>query len=586
LGGSLTSSLHAGSSAHFPKTAFVDPALQRTSNLGAKETKVFQLDEDVNQLPVGHQGAAFERNYSWKRGAMRFKQWAECLKYTDPIPTTLAMTPALWGAGLAMTKALVWDGADPVVLCAPFVPVHLVLFSCAFGFLIRGTIACGPSWLRGPTASHSTMLESLKPYERSALLCGHAAFSFAVLLNVAPAASGCAVAAAMIFGVSRLIQSYASTLGGGDKKVYRRVIWAQSFACAMSAPAGYAAVSGVVDPLAAVPLYLAAVLWNNLHLTMWSLIEQREAELEGSTNSPTLPSNAATVSTADSVTAKKPTMNAGSSGSSIVATATSQSTIALPTGAPKKKVSGFRSSQNTYGTHSDAVEKLLPKYFQDTKFAWNLQLVPVSLGLAFAGVFSSQTLFFYGGVLISIAYLQGIVDHINIYDLWSTRMNYKRNLRFACIVMVCIGCSNAFWGLATEHKPEEDRADSAGPNEGSLKKILRMHIVAHQRSYDATDFSIADRFFRPAWVQMRVLALKNENNPAVSATQPASPLAQEVPAESAAAIPPWMRREYLGQNVGSLARMTGLVAEESIQAAEKWWYERLDHYNVFTQLML
>lgn len=339
----------------------------------------------------------------------------------------------------------------------------------------------------------------------------------------------------------------------------------------MSAPAGYAAVMGTVDPLITLPLFAAAALWNNLHMTMWALIEQREAEMSGAASSgPTKD-----VSAPSPVGKLTPTSTA----SSIVAqTVTSTAATVSRT----KKVSGFRSSQNTYGTHSDAVERLLPTYFKDTKFAWNLQLVPVSLGLAFAGVCSSQTLLFYAGVLVSIAYLQGIVDHVNIYDLWSTRMNYKRHIRFAMIVMVCICSSNAFWGLATEHKPEEDRQDSAGPEEGSLKSILRLNIVANQRAYDATDFSMADRFFRPAWVQTRVLALKgNHEAAAASDSSPAGPS----PTESAA-IPPWMRREYLGQNIGSLLRASRLMSEERVQSLETWWYAHLDHYNVFAGLMI
>ncbi|CUG88320.1 prenyltransferase, putative [Bodo saltans] len=313
-------------------------------------------------------------------------------------------------------------------------------------------------------------------------------------------------------------------------------------------------------------------------MTMWSLIEQREAELEGVTGTPLAQSPVPT----SSEPIRSKSVKSTNSTSTAVVSAQTPFTSSIQA-APKKKVSGFRSNQNTHGVHSDAAEKLLPRYFHDTKFAWNLQLVPVSLGLAFAGVFSSQTLFFYGGVLVSIAYLQGIVDHINIYDLWSTRMNYKRNVRFAIIVLVCICCSNAFWGLATEHKPEEDRTDSAGPEEGTLKKILRMNIVANQRSYDAIDFSMADRFFRPAWVQMRVLALKEQDGAAAGTTTTTD---DQLASPSQEAIPPWMRREYLGQNVGSLLRVSGVMSEDRIQSIESWWYERLDHYNVFAGMML
>lgn len=516
--------------AHFPQSTFVDPALQRDGAASAKEKKAFKLDEETS-LPEGHKGPLFDKSYAFKRWMYRMQRWTDLVRVQDPAPTMISLFPAMWGCGFAMTRLLVWEGADPIVLCAPLLPIHLLAFFFVGSFLLRGSLVIGYEMIQrrwgvdsvspsqaprapgecGLAAEDSIpsplLSGSMGNAEAGGLLGAQALITSAFVLNLAPAAGKAFVCSLPFLVAIPFLERWQ------HPKRNLVVNWVRACGTSVGVFVGYAAVAGRVDFSVTLPLYVASVSCAVIANTLKELQIVRQHEQQAEQRK-------------------------------ILATrATRQRASLFDREGP---TSTWQSVTNQYG---------------DIKFYLNVLVVPAAVGFVLTGLLSSQCLFYYLALIPALMYLQGIIDHVNVFDPWSCKMNYARHVRFGFFVMICVGLSNAFWGLATEHNPKADRVDSSN---STLQSLLRLNQTTAERRYDASDFNSVDRFVRPAWVQARVMQLESELDVAV--------------------IPPWMRREHLGQNLSSIVRWCG-IADDTVTEWEKWWYAKLDHYNVFTKFV-
>ncbi|CCD13728.1 hypothetical protein, unlikely [Trypanosoma congolense IL3000] len=136
---------------------------------------------------------------------------------------------------------------------------------------------------------------------------------------------------------------------------------------------------------------------------------------------------------------------------------------------------------------------------------------------------------------------------------------------------VCIFCAvvhgpgNVLGALASEHQPEQDAKSNTVSEKSALMKFLLLNRDAEPMPYNVEDVRWVDRFAHPAFIVTQQARSRGEEEPLV--------------------VPAWMRREYFGENVGTIMRFLG-VDEETIQAWQKWWYAQLDHYNMFSSIAI
>nr|CCC53505.1 putative prenyltransferase, fragment [Trypanosoma vivax Y486] len=138
---------------------------------------------------------------------------------------------------------------------------------------------------------------------------------------------------------------------------------------------------------------------------------------------------------------------------------------------------------------------------------------------------------------------------------------FRRNVRFALFVLLAMFVGNTFWALASEHQPEKDADNNAIAEKSALMKFLLLNKGAEPMAYNVHDVRWVDRFAHPAFIAAQGVQCDTDHK--------------------TLAVPAWMRREYLGDNVGTTLRFLG-VEDEKVQAVQKWWYAQLDHYNMFS----
>ncbi|KEG15345.1 prenyltransferase [Trypanosoma grayi] len=477
---SWTSSSIAASSAHFPDAVRADPAARRDATSTAKEVRSWTLDE----LPVGVTRRV-PKHVEWM--TRKVKLWAQLVRADKPVGTLLLLLPCYWGSSLAVTKALVWEGADPVVLFAPFIPVHLAVLFAAGAFLMRSAgCIINDMWDRKfdsmveRTKTRPLASGAIKMPEASAILITNLSLALVIAMNLSPVALLAAVS------ITPLVVIYP---------FMKRITYMPQLFLGLCFNwgifVGYAAVLNRVDLAVTLPIYFASVVWTILYDTIYAY-QDRADDLK----------------------------------------------------------CGVKSSAILIG---------------DRKHILMAMIFPVGLGVLVSGLMVSQSLPFYVAVLGCVWYLQGIVDDVNIYDGWSCAMGFRRNVRFAFFVILAMCLGNVFWALASEHQPEKDAANNAVPEKSALMKFLLLNNEAESMAYNVQDVRWVDRFAHPAYVVAQQ--------------------AQHDSAEQPLVVPAWMRREYLGENLGTVMRFLG-VEEEVIQAWQKWWYEQLDHYNMFSKIAI
>lgn len=479
---SWTKASIASASAHFPDAVRVDPAVLRDASCTAKERRQWLLDDT-------HSAGGRRRvpkHIEWM--TRKVQLWIQVMRADKPVGTLLLLVPCYWGASLAVTRALVWEGADPVVLFAPFIPVHILVLFASGAFLMRSAgCIINDMWDR----KYDCMVERTKTRplacaamgmkEASALLVTNLGLAFVIALNLSPTALLAALSITPFIVIYPLI---------------KRISYMPQFFLGVCFNwgifVGYAAVLNRVDLAVTLPIFLAAVTWTVLYDTIYAY-QDRQDDLK-------------------------------------------------------------------CGVKSFAI------FLGDRKHILIFMIYPVGLGVLISGLMVSQSLPFYIAVLLCVWYLQGIVDDVNIYDRWSCANGFSRNVRFGFFIFLSMCLGNAFWALASEHQSEKDADNSAVAETSALMKFLLLNQSAETRAFSVQDVRWVDRFAHPAYV--------------------ASQQAQEGgSAQQPLVIPAWMRREYIGENMGTLARFLG-VEEEVIQSWQKWWYAQLDHYNMFSKIAI
>ncbi|RNF27496.1 putative prenyltransferase [Trypanosoma conorhini] len=477
---SWTTGSIASASAHFPDAVRVDPAAQRSATCSAKEQRQWSLDDASSGS-----GRKVPKHIEWV--TRKVKLWCQLIRADKPVGTFLLLLPCYWGSSLAVTRAIVWEGADPVALCAPFVPVHLAVFFAAGAFLMRSAgCIVNDMWDRKfdrmveRTKTRPLASGTMGMTEVSAVLVTTLGLALVIAMNLSPTALLAALS------ITPLVLIYP---------FMKRITYMPQLFLGLCFNwgifVGYAAVLNRVDLAVTLPIYFASVVWTILYDTIYAYQDIND-----------------------------------------------------------DKKCGVKSSAILIG---------------DRKHILMAMVFPVGLGILVSGLMVSQSLPFYIAVLLCVWHLQGIVDDVNIYDAWSCATGFRRNVRFALYVFLSMCLGNVFWALASEHQPAKDADNSAVSENSVLMRFLLLNQNVATPTYTMQDVRWVDRFAHPAYVASQEARQDSTQDPLV--------------------IPAWMRREYLGENVGSVMRLLG-VEEEVIASWQAWWYAQLDHYNMFSKVAI
>eukprot|EP00796_Vickermania_ingenoplastis_P008282 gene8282-5801_t len=476
---SWTTSGIASATAHFPREVQVDPAAVRAASTSAKETRNWSLGMD--------DAAMAKMPKHLQRLTTGTKLYCEMVRFNRPAGWQFLAIPCLWGSSLAVSRALVWEGADPVVLFAPFIPFHLLVSFMAGAYLMRSAGCVVNDWLDRDfdrqverTADRPFATGRAGAKEALLVLTSHVGLSALIALNLSPAALVACLAVTPIWVTYPLMKRYT---------YFPQISLGLCYSWGIFV--GYAAVLGRIDWAVCLPAYAAAVVWVILYDTLYAFQDIKD-----------------------------------------------------------DKKCGVKSSAIWIG---------------DRKHLLHLLIIPVFCGLMISGATAPQATPYYLGIILCTYHLYHIVDDVNIYDPWSCGVAFKRNVRFGFLIFLAMCLGNLVWAVSSEHEAEKDTEHDSVTEDSPMFRFLFMYQHKSSPQYDAEGFSWLDRMLHPAFVQSEVARAQGALEPPP--------------------IPAWMRREYIGENVGSIARFLG-VPEETLRAVSQWWYESVDHYNMFSKIQL
>lgn len=253
----------SAASAHFPDAVkAVDPATQRDANTSAKERRVWTLSEQRPAAPAATSGLP----RLLATAVEKLRLYGDLVRFGQPVGWQLLLVPCYWGTSLAVTRALVWEGADPLVLGAPFIPFHLAAYFLVGAYCMR-SVGCvvNDMWDRRldrgveRTANRPLASGKMSMTEATAVLVSHLSVAGVIAMNLSPAALLASLAITPVWIVYPLMKrfTYAPQLFLG--LCFNWGIFV-----------GYAAVLGRVDLTVCLPIYLSAVLWTILYDTIYA----------------------------------------------------------------------------------------------------------------------------------------------------------------------------------------------------------------------------------------------------------------------------------------------------------------------------
>nr|AGU68116.1 4-hydroxybenzoate octaprenyltransferase [Angomonas desouzai] len=475
----------SSASAHFPDRVQVDPALHRNaSNTSAKEQRNWTLSED--QSHISEDSALLSNAPKHVQKMFHgFQLYKELVRFDKPVGWQLLAIPCLWGSSLAVTRALVFEGADPVVLAAPFIPPHLFLSFIGGAYLMRSAgCIVNDMWDREfdrkveRTATRPLASGAISMPTAAAALIAHVGAAGLIAINLSPTALAACVAITPIWVMYPFM---------------KRITYAPQFFLGLCFNwgifVGYAAVLGRVDLAVTLPVYASAVCWTILYDTIYAYQDRRD-DLK-------------------------------------------------------------------CGVKSTAI------WVGDRKHILIAMVFPSVVGFFIGGLAAPQTLLFHAGMLMCTWHLFSIVDDVNIHDGWSCANGFKRNVRYGLYVWLAMIVGNLVWAYASEHEPHKDNLTDTAESSTLGKYLLMNHKIEGERLYDTDEYNLFDRLVHPAFIQAQSAAKKGSD---------------EVPV-----VPAWMRKEYIGENIGNFLKFIG-YSEEDVQAFRMWWYTQLDHYNLLPQI--
>ncbi|CAD2218905.1 4-hydroxybenzoate hexaprenyltransferase [Angomonas deanei] len=477
------SAITSASSAHFPDRVKVDPSLQRTAeNTSAKETRNWTLTEDQKHISEVSTLLQKAPPFVQKR-TKEFQLYRELVRFDKPVGWQLLAIPCFWGSSLAVSRALAFEGADPLVLFAPFIPAHLMVSFILGAYLMRSAgCIVNDMWDREfdrkveRTASRPLASGAISMPTASLILVSHVAAAGFIAINLSPAALTACLAITPVWIMYPFM---------------KRITYAPQFFLGLCFNwgifVGYAAVLGRVDLAVTLPIYCSAVLWTILYDTIYAYQDRRD-DLK-------------------------------------------------------------------CGVKSTAI------WVGDRKYILQAMVPIAVLGMIMSGVTAPQTLPFYVGMIFSSIYLYVIVDDVNIYDAWSCANGFKRNVKFGVFVWISMCLGNLVWAYCSEHEREKDTHTDTAQGDSNLLRYLYLNQEITKPTYNPGEYNALDRIAHPAFIQAELAKKKGEEPPAV---------------------PAWMRREYIGENIVTILRLLG-IEEKTIEGWQKNWYDRLDHYNLYSK---
>jgi 4-hydroxybenzoate polyprenyltransferase len=254
----------SAASAHFPDAVRADPAASRTASTSAKERRQWTLDDKTvktDQLP--------------KPIALVVRKaqlYGDLVRFNRPVGWQLLLIPCYWGSALAVTRAMVWEGADPAALCAPFIPLHLAVEFLVGAYLMR-SVGCivNDMWDRKfdrmveRTAQRPLACGAMSMVEAWGVLFSHVTLAGLIALNLSPAALTACLAITPVWVMYPFM---------------KRITYAPQFFLGLCFNwgifVGYAAVLGRVDLAICLPIYCGAVLWTILYDTIYAYQDRRD----------------------------------------------------------------------------------------------------------------------------------------------------------------------------------------------------------------------------------------------------------------------------------------------------------------------
>lgn len=477
-----TKSSMSVASAHFPEAVRAkDPAAQRTSATSAKQQRSWTL-HGVNDAACPASAAP----RFVQRAVSRVQLYGQLVRFDRPVGWQLLMIPCYWGAGFAVTQAIVREGADPLVLFAPFIPIHLAVFFMVGAYAMR-SVGCIVNDMFDReidrqverTANRPLASGAVSMAEAWGVLVAHLALAGFIAASLSPVALKACLAITpvwIVYPVTKRLTYFPQIFLG--------------ICYSWGVFVGYAAVLGRVDLPICLPLYLSAVCWTILYDTLYAY-QDRQDDLK-------------------------------------------------------------------CGVKSTAI------WIGDRTYLLHCLVVPISMGLVVSGAMVAQSLPFYVGICMCMYHMRSIVDNVNINDKWSCWQGFVRNVRLGLLVFLCICTGNFMWTIISEHEVDKDQLYDS--TDASLRKYLLLNnSIEQSRLYDASSFNTLDRMMHPAYVQREIAKAEGRTE--------------------APPIPVWMRREYFVENLTTLLSLLGYSAKDQ-EAFSTWMYGTLDHYNLFSKLVL
>lgn len=248
----------ASATSHFPSAAASVSASLRGPDTSAKEKRVWSLGMDekgIEKLPKHFQ-----------RLTKGTQLYCEMVRFHRPAGWHFLLIPCLWGSSLAVTRALVWEGADPAVLFAPFIPLHLLIYFVCGAYLMRCTGCIVNDWCdrdfdRQVTRTANRPFAAGPAGAKEALMVftSHLGLAAFIALNLSPAALAASVLVTPIWLTYPLMKRYT---------YYPQVSLGLCYSWGVFV--GYAAVLGRVDWAVCLPIYIGSVFWVILYDTLYA----------------------------------------------------------------------------------------------------------------------------------------------------------------------------------------------------------------------------------------------------------------------------------------------------------------------------
>lgn len=250
-----TKSSATGASSHFKDSAVP----MRSSGESAKEQKIFW--QRMNRWYQAKVSSGSEENILYK--------WGKLIRFDQPTGALLLVIPCYWGSAIAITKAIIFEGADVVAVQAPIIPIHLIGLFLIGAWTARSAACIVDSlWNRQGSSAAGVAVGSTPPVTKgqvSIMLGLHFLLGMAVVISLHPtaiAAAAAGVPVAFLYPVLKGIR-YAPQLLAGMVSNWGVFV-------------GYAAILGRIDFTVCVPLWVAGICWTFIYDTMYAYKDKTE----------------------------------------------------------------------------------------------------------------------------------------------------------------------------------------------------------------------------------------------------------------------------------------------------------------------